>query len=117
MISKETFCNIINHIENMELMANDMNAVFNMHTTNDFFDGAAFIDFELTELTVKAICEDLDDTEDWITWWMYDTKFGTDGTIVFKTYNGVKKSYNLDSAAALYDFLIGELVPLDNSLK
>lgn len=117
MISKETFCDIVNHIEDMELMVNDMNAVFNMHTNNDFFDGAAFIDFELTELVVKAMREDLHDTEDWITWWMYDTKFGTDGTIIFEKYNGVEKAYDLNSAEALYDFLTMDLNPLDNSLE
>lgn len=117
MISRKLFCEILAHIEDMELMANDMNAVFSMHTTNDFFDGAVFIDFELTDLVIKVLCDEMHDREGWINWWMYDTNFGTDGTIVLETYDGVEKAYDLDSAEALYDFLIGELTPLDNSLE
>lgn len=48
---------------------------------------------------------------------MYDTKFGTEGTIIFEKYNGVEKAYDLNSAEALYDFLTMDLNPLDNSLK
>ena len=110
MISKETFCNIICHIEDMELMANDINAVFNMHTTNDFFDGAAFIDFELIDLAVKAIEEMFYDNDGWISWWMFETKYGTD-TQMCRVISGDKEFY-LGSAAELYDFLYNEVYGL-----
>lgn len=110
MISKETFCNIAYHIEDMELMSNDMNTVFNMHTTNDFFDGAAFVDFELIDLTIKAIEEMFYDENGWISWWMYETKYGTDAEMCQVTVED--KEFCLNSAEALYDFLYNKVYML-----
>lgn len=110
MISKATFCDIIYHIEDMEAMSKGMNEVFRKYTYNDFFDGAAFIDFELIDLTINALEEMFHDEDRWITWWMYETKYGTDAEMCQIVCGD--KEFCLDSAGKLYDFLYNEVYGL-----
>lgn len=103
MISKELFCDIINHIEDIEIMANEMNEVFEKHTSNDFFDAAGLIDFNIIDLTIKALEEMFHDPDDWITWWMYETNYGYDEESNTVYHNGEVNC--LLSPGDLYDFL------------
>lgn len=93
----------MNHLYNMEMMADTMNSVFEHFTHNDFFDAAAYMDFELIDLVIEVLEENFLDADGLISWWMYETRYGTKENMRV-VYIG-DKAYDLDSPEILYDFL------------
>ena len=61
----------------------------------------------LWELSLSLIGELMEDRQERIKWWVYETGFGTDTeeTTVSLTIKGKEQKFTLDSAEKLYDFL------------
>lgn len=104
MISKELFCDILAYIESQNTMSEELNKIFKDYSRIDFCDGAAFLDLGLESYMVAVLSNMFKDTGNWISWWMYETKFGHCAPGVYSADG--KLIAVLDTAEELYDFLL-----------
>jgi hypothetical protein len=105
MISKDEFLNAIDAIRTHEMFAYDVYNVCSKHNVN--MDYCVFEPSNnLVSVVVDLLTNGMNDTDEYISWWLFDCDFGKyNNTVVVKGDN-VDESYDLDSAEKLYDFLV-----------
>lgn len=98
-MKKETFCKLIRAIkmlqEDREIMADGIEKII---------DGYAIVTVgdETQNAIVEALEEEMEDTNEWISWWLYED---VDKVVSF---DDGRPDVRLDTAEQLYDFLKGE---------
>ena len=100
-MTKETFVKCIEtikkHRDRENKFLEGLDAV-SPETNNDTF---IYCDYE--SLVVDLMIEEMKDKDEVISWWIYDTEFGTNDS--FRTLFVEDKQVELDSAEKLYDYL------------
>ena len=97
-ITKELFIKIMNDVELQHKKDESFdNAVKELSVLGDGF----LYNYDLVEHHLIDILERVLNNEEWVTWWMYDTKFGESKPIV--GFNDVK--YQLKTSSDLWDFV------------
>ena len=100
MISKECFVNTICDIIKHAKLEEDINNLLKG------YDFCSFGFCEYESIVVKLLEESMDDTEEWISYWLYELDYGSeysDGCITTED----NKIIDLSTPEKLYDFLVG----------
>lgn len=100
MINKSDFIEAINVLKNYLAFYDKLNSLCRDFNRQDNFFGSE----ELFDLTVSLLKENIDDENDYISWWIFDEDFGECENSWVEFEDG-KRIY-LNNASDLYDFLI-----------
>lgn len=102
MISKERFVRVLEFIKKMHGVEDDVNDIFQRN--NMEFSSISYCEYE-NEL-FELLCDCMNDTSDWISWWIYDMNCGRDvdnGVLVAEDEKGTE--IDLTTPEKLYDYL------------
>ena len=105
MISKDEFLNAIDAIRTHEMFVTDVFDVCSKHNINTDYCVFGLSD-SLVSTVVDLLADGMNDTYEYISWWLFDCDFGKHNNTVVVKGDDVDKSYDLDSAEKLYDFLV-----------
>lgn len=105
LISKQEFVKIINRLQNYEKLQDQINELFKNYIDNreQDFNNAGSICIGHVTIVVKLL-ESMFETEDLISWWIYEMDYGNKFTIGSLTDNG--KYIDLSTPEKLYDYLV-----------
>ena len=102
MISKDRFVRVINFVKKMHEAEDEINEVYKQN--NMEFNSFSFCEYEgeLIDLLIDCV----NDENDWICWWIYDTNCGKDlenGRLCAENEDGSK--IDLTTPEKLYEYL------------
>lgn len=103
MVSYELFKNILDKLEQDQMIANKLDFIFR-ESKNDFIDGSAFLNCDLTSLTIELLDKSFHPDCDWVSYYIYEINFGKNDRKKIVIYN--TRRYVLDSPLNLYNFII-----------
>ena len=106
MISKERFVKTINFIKQMREVEDNINEIFKQN--NMEFNSVSYSDYENELFELLSDC--MNDSDDWICWWIYDTCCGRDvenGRLCAENEDG--SEIDLTTPEKLYDFLVKDV--------
>lgn len=106
MISKENFCKLMDTIEKTIKFDDDVTKLFRKYNTE--WDYLPFTNEPLFNVVLTVLTEEMDDKDETIYWWIFDTGFGKDPDLVPVIRIDENTQYIVKTAANLYDFLTGE---------
>ena len=113
MISKDKFCEIIQHIGLLQEQSERINSVLRdplyENVANDFTSAYAFNNPIIEQDLVDVLESMFDDTEHWISYFIYELRCGVDwkyGAVMDK--NG--EDIPLRNVSEFYDFLISQYI-------
>lgn len=107
LVSKTEFVNIINRLQNYNKLQDKINNLFENfidNTERDFANAGSICIGH--ESAVVKLLETMFET-DLISWWIYETNYGTEFTLGSFTDNG--QDIDLSTAEKLYDYLLIEI--------
>lgn len=103
MISRDRFVRVINFVKKMHEAEDEINEVYKRN--NMEFNNFSFCEYEgeLIDLLIDCV----NDEDDWICWWIYDTKCGKElanDNLWAEDENGNK--IDLTTPEKLYDYIV-----------
>lgn len=106
MITKEKFFEILDYLQETNEFENNLSKVFkNSKRATDFMDAAMFTDCYMIEYILDLLEDEFNDTNHWISYWVYELNFGklwSPGMIIDKNEKDIK----LQTKKDLYNFLM-----------
>lgn len=102
MISKERFVRTLEFIKKMHGVEDDVNDIFQRN--NMEFSSISYCEYENELFELLSDC--MNDTGNWICWWIYDMNCGRDvenGVLVAEEEDG--REIDLTTPEKLYDYL------------
>lgn len=111
MISKERFVKVVNFIKKMHKVEEDINDVF--ENNNMEFNRFSFCEYENELFELLSDC--MNDKDDLICWWLYDTNCGDDVGEDNRIWEDAETGEKIDltTIEQLYDYLVKSI---DNEL-
>ena len=103
MISKERFVKTLDFIKKMHSVEDDINDIFRRN--NMEFSSVSYCEYENELFELLSDC--MNDTGNWICWWIYDMNCGRDvenGVLVAEEEDG--REIDLTTPEKLYDYLV-----------
>lgn len=103
MITKEKFFEILDYFQEINEFENSLNKVFkNNKRTTDFMDPAMFTDCYAIEYILDLLEDEFNDTDHWISYWIYELDFGKIPCPKYMLDQNIK----IQTKEELYNFLI-----------
>jgi hypothetical protein len=102
MVSKEKFVDIMKYLEDTNSAMYLIDQANNF-LKRDFYDSAMLMDFHLQDYVLELLQDSLGDTNDYISWWVYDTDFGKEDA---NLYMEDEVTVCLDTSGKLYEYLV-----------
>lgn len=105
IISRDHFVACLNVLQAADDMAVRINEVVEEYGRGEYISGYTFNDSECEIKLLETLELAMNDVQHWISWWCIDGDYGRNENFVAEVVCG-NKTYNLNSAEALYDFLL-----------
>ena len=105
MISKGNFLTAVETIKETEEFYMELGRVCREHDINsEFLDNS--VDLKLQDVIVDILSDAMGDIDEFIPWWLYDCRYGSDHAEITVKENATYIKYELDTAENLYNFLV-----------
>lgn len=106
MISKADFVNIIEAIKDADNFMTDIAVVCGKYGV-EYEGGTTDICCKLLSSIVELLTSVFNDTDQWISWWVYDCQYGkVYSTVKTQDADGNWAEEDIDTPEKLYDFLV-----------
>ena len=105
MISKGNFLTAVETIKDAEEFYMELDRVCREHDVDSrLLDNS--VGLKLQDVIVDILSDAMGDIDEFIPWWMYDCRYGSDHAEITVKDNATYIKYELDTAEKLYNFLV-----------
>ena len=100
MVSKYTFCDVLNKCHNLSVMEENVNKIFR----DNGMELTSFSFCAYEDITINLLIDAMGDDADWIGWWVWEADWGSPEYTLDVEVDG--KTYDVSTPDKLYDFMI-----------